>query len=147
MSKKKSPKNIKHPTFKKTPRIKEEPIDYESKTVVWHISKIDRNGNWGWENINKKIFWNYIFKKIKSLESMTWSEIKKNKKSHSILFSEICTAAQNRLAEIEQDDVAELFSLRLGSKKRIWGIRNGRVLEILWWDPNHTVCPSFKKYT
>lgn len=148
MAKKRSPKNIIRPSLKKAPRIIEEPISTESKTIVWHINIIDRYGNWGWNKVNKKIFWGYIFKKIESFESMTWSEIKKNKKSnHSIEVSKICHDAQNRLIEIEQDDIEELFSLRIGGKKRIWGIRDGRVLKILWWDPNHTVCPSFKKYT
>lgn len=148
MSSNKSPKNKMNPPFEKIPRSKEDPSNYESKEIIWHINMIDRYGNWGWNNVNKDIFWNDIFDKIKSFESMTWAEIKKNKKNnHSVKVSKIYPVAQNRLVEIELDDVEELFSLRLGSKKRIWGIRNGRVLNILWWDPNHTVCKSFKKYT
>lgn len=148
MSKKKSPKNKINPSSEKIPRSKEDPTNFESKEIVWHINMIDQFGNWGWDNVNKEIFWNCIFKKIKSFESMTWSEIKKNKKNnHSVKVSNFFPEAQKRLCEIELDDVEELFSLRLGSKKRIWGIRNGRVLKILWWDPNHTVCPSFKKNT
>ncbi len=148
MNKNKSPKNKINPSSKKIPRTKEDPINYESKEIAWHINTIDRLGNWGWNKLNKDVFWNDIFEKIKSFESMTWSEIKKNKKNnHSVKVSKICPEAQNRLGEIELDDVEELFSLRLGSKKRIWGIRNGRVLKILWWDPNHTVYCSFKKNT
>ncbi len=32
-------------------------------------------------------------------------------------------------------------------KQRIWGIKDRNILKVLWWDPDHEVCPSLKKYT
>ncbi|RKZ46349.1 MAG: hypothetical protein DRR00_24365, partial [Candidatus Parabeggiatoa sp. nov. 3] len=52
-----------------------------------------------------------------------------------------------RLAEIHQDDIDELFSLRLSGKERLWGILDNHILKILWWDANHDVWPSKKKHT
>ncbi len=40
-----------------------------------------------------------------------------------------------------------LVSLRLGAKKRIWGVLEGSVLYVLWWDPHHEVYPSKKRHT
>jgi hypothetical protein len=55
--------------------------------------------------------------------------------------------AQRRLTEIDRDEQAQLFSIRIAAKKRIWGIRDIVILRLLWWDPNHEVCPSPKKHT
>ena len=48
---------------------------------------------------------------------------------------------------IRQDDVDELMSFRLDSRGRVWCIQTGNIMRVLWWDPNHEVCPSFKKHT
>jgi len=42
-----------------------------------------------------------------------------------------------RLDELTDD----LFSLRLEGDMRIWGIRLGRVLQLVWYDPRHEVYP------
>ncbi|MDQ2731557.1 MAG: hypothetical protein M3Y56_07855, partial [Armatimonadota bacterium] len=67
--------------------------------------------------------------------------------SHPVELGKLCKAAQDRLVEIRQDDAATLFSLRIGGQGRIWGVRDGPTLRILWWDPQHEVCPSLKKHT
>jgi hypothetical protein len=54
--------------------------------------------------------------------------------------------AQKRAKELEWDD-SELFSLRLEGKLRLWGRRGGAILYLLWFDPEHLVCPSRKKDT
>lgn len=77
---------------------------------------------------------------------MKWSEIKSHQ-SHTVTVSTISNEAQKRLRDIQQDDIDELFSLRLSGTERIWGIRDGRVFYVLWWDPEHTVCPAHKKHT
>jgi len=79
---------------------------------------------------------------------MTWAEISKDKKKyHPIRVDKLATEARKRLEELRQDDVDVLWSLRVQGKPRIWGIREGRVLKLLWWDPNHEVCPSKLKHT
>ena len=58
----------------------------------------------------------------------------------------VCKEAKRRLEnrEIETD---ELISLRMGTKKRLWGIREGSVFHILWWDPEHQVWPTEMQHT
>jgi len=40
-----------------------------------------------------------------------------------------------------------MYAIRLSGKKRVWGIREGRLFSLVWWDPEHTVGPSEKKHT
>lgn len=77
---------------------------------------------------------------------MTWLDHGR-KGSHLIAVSDLAKNAQRRLEEIGQADVDEVYSLRFGGQKRIIGIRSGDALKILWWDPEHQVCPSQKKHT
>lgn len=147
MSKKKKPSHLASPPTKKEPRRFEKPEDFESQTIVWHINTICREGNWGWEKVGREVFWKDIVKKLSSFESMTWAKIKAGKCGKTILVSKICSDARRHLSEIGRDDEEKLFELRLSGKKRVWGIRDRRVLRVLWWDPEHTVYPSTKRHT
>jgi hypothetical protein len=60
---------------------------------------------------------------------------------------ELCKTARDRLEDLRLEDIDELVSLRLGGAERVWGIRDGNVMLLLWWDPEHAVCPSLKKHT
>lgn len=77
---------------------------------------------------------------------MTWHAITETG-SHFIETSALSKPARNRLMEIQQDDVDQVYSLRVTGRRRIFGIRDGGVLRILWWDPDHDVCPAAKKHT
>ena len=82
--------------------------------------------------------------KLCNFESMTWSEImrasggrSKGNNSHFVKVKSLTPDAKRRLAEIGQDDVSDLFSLRLSATERIYGIRDRRALKLLWYDPHH----------
>lgn len=75
---------------------------------------------------------------------MTWAEIsqvagdrRRGNNHHHIGVEDLTREAQKRLSEINQDDVDGIFSFRLAGRKRIYGIREGRVLKLLWYDPFH----------
>ena len=80
---------------------------------------------------------------------MTWGEIlgKSGDKHHSIDVHRLSKTAQDRLREIRLDDIDDVISLRVTGQERIFGVRFGSVLRLLWWDPLHEVCPSQKKHT
>ena len=80
---------------------------------------------------------------------MTWNQISIDgkKQNHSVAIAQLSKETQKRLVEINIIDIDELFSLRLSGRERIWGILDKGVLNLLWWDPNHRVCPSIKKHT
>ncbi|MCU7816542.1 MAG: hypothetical protein KZQ81_15420 [Candidatus Thiodiazotropha sp. (ex Rostrolucina anterorostrata)] len=130
----------------KSPSTSKSVGNSETQSPSWHVNTIDRQGPWGWESIPAKTLWGNLHEKLCSFETMKWYQFPQQG-SHLIQVRDLCRAAQKRLVEIQQDDIDELFSLRLGGKERVWGIRDQSVLKILWWDPNHEVCPSLKKHT
>lgn len=144
---KKKPRRKENPVPSKTPRIDTHlSTNHDILPPVWRVSTIDTEGRWGWHQMDSDTVWNDIHKKIISFESMTWVEIYKGG-SHEVPITDLCPQAKRRLSEIKLDDIDDLFSLRLTGKKRIWGIKDRNIFKILWWDPNHEVCPSPKRYT
>lgn len=77
---------------------------------------------------------------------MDWSAIE-GKRHHLIELDALSPAAKARLQEIGKDDASALFSFAVDGKHRVFAIRIAGVAHLLWWDPNHLVCPSHKKHT
>ena len=140
----------KQPFHKEIPPGKKDPRGAEKAEKIpdlisWHIRIVDKEGPWGWKQLTRLIF-DGILIKMSNFETMKWSEIL-NRYNHPVPISDLCSEARRRLKELQQNDVDELISLHLTGKNRVWGIRDQNVLKILWWDPNHTVCPSPKRHT
>ena len=112
----------------------------------WRIGLLEMVDPFGWHAIERSTL-DSVRLRLGNLESMTWHEILKKNDSHNIKKTKLCPAAQKRLAILKQDDIDEVFSLRLSGKERVWGIREGEALKVLWWDPEHLICPSPKKHT
>lgn len=134
------------PQTSKKPRIDLSLKNPMNENPVWHVSILDENGPWGWRIIDKNFFFDQILPKIKNFETMFWKDIL-GRQNHEVSVSEIISDAQKRLAHLNLDDTETLVSLRLSGKQRIWGIRIGNILRILWWDPNHQIYPSELKHT
>ncbi len=143
----KQPRISKEPNPKKRPAIENWPLSNDSGQVFWSFSLIDCDGRWGFNSICKNEFHHLITSEFKSKEGISWSALKSNGGSHSVEKSKLIKAAQDRLADIHLDDIDELFSMRFTNKKRMWGIREGNVFKLLWWDPEHEIYPSLKKHT
>lgn len=148
MSKKKQPKTKLTPFPTKQVKIVSSPDSYNKMNPSWRISKIEMVEPYGWHNLDAKTLL-YIKDKLGNFETMTWSEILVDGKkfNHSVDIEDLCTEARTRLREIKQDDVDQLVSLRLTGKQRIWGILDQGIMALLWWDPEHDVCPSQLKNT
>lgn len=101
---------------------------------------IDFGGPWGWNKIKDSSILLTIQERLKNVETMKWPEIE-NRHNHFIQVKNIGKEAKKRLREINLEDCDTLFSFRVSGKKRLWGIRDNEVLNILWWDPEHTVYP------
>lgn len=134
----------------KSPRISQKNSDalenFRTLNPSWQLKSLDLDHDlWGWKKIKK---FSDILEKLKNYETMTWGEILSNKKyNHNVLKDQLDKRAQKRLEDLKLDDISELFRLRLGGKERVWGILDRYILKIIWWDPEHTVCPSEKKHT
>jgi hypothetical protein len=126
------------PDFKKSPRVEQSIASHLNQYPSWQLKSMDIDGNWSWANITQEILIQEILPKLKNFESMYWREIL-NRKNHEIPISAISKEAQKRLAELKHFDIENVVSLRLTGPIRIWGIRSGSTLRLLWWDPDHTV--------
>lgn len=146
----KRPKRVKvreEPKTEKVARIPAIP-DTGKLNPSWQISILEMYDSFGWHEIDRDTL-NEIRKKISNFESMTWNEIlvRDSHRNHFVAIPRICREAQDRLQELRLDDIDGVTSLRLSGLERVWGIRDGAVLKLLWWDPDHSICPSLPRYT
>lgn len=139
----KTPKISGSPTESKIPKMGGFPN--ENKHLEFRADQMDIDGLWGWEGISA-LKLKEIFSKIFACQKLTWQDLR-TKGSHLVDLKDLSSKAQKRLEKIEKDDQDQLYSLRLSGKERIWGIKDGNIFSLLWWDPNHEVCPSLKRHT
>lgn len=150
----KQPKMASHLQPKdRTPSSKYDPESNRDEYPAWQLGLIDNDCNWSWQSISGTDWWSDIHLKLKNFETMTWQEILNatggrgagnGNNNHEVSLERLSTVARKRLKELGHNDIDTIFSLRLSSRERIWGILHGRVLKIIWFDQNHEVCPSIK---
>jgi len=135
--------NKKKPPTKKKPRQSKDPESFMSCHPAWQFRSLDINCS----EIDSNTIFDEILPKIQNYESMFWKEILDSSRDHFIKVERIIQRAKDRLVELQQEDIDSLVSLHIDGTKRIWGIIDGNIMKILWWDPNHEICPSNKKHT
>lgn len=146
--KRKQAKFKQHPSSNKTPRIASDPDSFNKKNPAWRVSNIQFIDPFGWHNLNFQEI-DYIKQKLSDFETMTWNQIfvKAQKQNHSVYIDQLSKEARDRLDELNMNDIDQLHSLRLSGKERVWGVLDQGIFNLLWWDPQHLVCPSKKKGT
>lgn len=121
-----------------------------NETPKWSLLRLDVDGvdgKWGWRGIPQTNLWD-ILEKLRNYESMKWSEIEANyKRDHATDVSALHKDARSRLVALKLHDEETLFRFRLQGKVRIWGRKRGAVFELLWYDPEHEICPSSLAHT
>lgn len=102
----------------------------------------------GWHTVDEKTLHD-IRGKLAAFETRTLNEIfiASKKQNHAVPVKGLCSDAQKRLEELRLLDVDEVYCLHLSGTERVWGFLIQNVLNLLWWDPEHCVCPSEKKHT
>ena len=136
---------------KSNPRSEKTPtsppvVSTQNKKLVWKVARIDDDSPWGWNQITCPDFLRKIWDKMRDFETMAWVDIL-GRDHHEIPVSNIIRQAQKRLEEFGHDDRETLVSFRITSRQRIWAIRSGEEAFLLWWDPNHEICPSHLRNT
>lgn len=121
----------------------------ENQNLIWEVSKIDKDGQWGWDKVNCSYFFTVIWEKMRNFEKKEWSEIlgRDHYQNHKVSVSKIRKEAQKRLEELGHDDQEELVSLRLTGSQRLWAIQLEGKAFLLWWDPHHEIYPSRLRHT
>lgn len=143
----------KRPAHKRQPAPIKQPailakVDPLPMSPAWRISMLEMVDPFGWHVLETEKL-DEIRRKLSSFEAMTWHEILvvARHRNHAVPVDRLSKVARDRLEELGQGDIDEIVSLRLSGPERVWGIRTGNILKILWWDPDHGVCPSILKYT
>lgn len=143
-----------------TPELKSYPRSIEADTYKntafsWCHSRSDNEGNWSWgepRNWTDDEYKSDIYSCLSAQVNNSWNEVEKatyngKKKYRKILnkyqpVSSICKEAQLRWADqLDLSQFDELFRLRLGGKKRLWGIRVQHHFFLIWYERNHKICP------
>ena len=134
------------------PRKKEvraiSPESTNSLSPGWSFSLLREDEDW---SFNGEDFLTEVLPTMKHFESMTWQDIiqasggrRGGTNSHPISFADLTPEAQKKLRD-RQLEYDEVFSLRLSGRKRIIGIREERILKIIWYCEDHQACPSMKR--
>jgi len=132
-------------------RIKSNPESNRNKKPAWHVGLIDVEGPRSFKQLNCLQWWDIIYSKLRNFETITWQEIlnasggrSRGNNNHKIPINELVPKARKRLKDLKLDNISHLFSLRLTGEIRIWGILDGFVFRLLWFDPKHQICPTLK---
>lgn len=141
------PKYRTAPTSEKQVRASIDPDAYRKEFPVWRFKDFDWEGPWG-ESACRHAITNikkHIEMHLASFETMTWEEILRasggkgkngGNNHHPITIDKFSKEARDRLKErgILSDT---LFSLRLEQCTRIYGVREGSCLRLVFFDPHH----------
>ena len=140
-------KQITIPSGKKQTKQKENPDSFIAKKPSWRFTRAFINDKWAIDTDNWKIWADRILPKLQSYETQTWQEIMSapkgrgdGSKNHNIGVQKLCPDAK-KLLEDNHYYIDEIFSLRLTGEERIFGILNNGVLDIVWYDNEHQICP------
>lgn len=128
-------------------QIREESsVDLDPLKPVWMLGSLDIECEpWGWRQLDGRM-WLDVASFLGRIEQMSWQEMRASG-CHFVEVGDLSKDARDRLILLKCDDVAELYSLRMKGKHRIWAMKIGSALSILWHDADHTVCPSMKRHT
>lgn len=114
------------------------------RRLSWSFSAVDNGGTWAWSNLPDDR-WPEIIKKLTSFETMDLHSLKNFRSFHAL--SSLEKAAQQRLLDIDKDDVERLIAFHISGAERIWCREYDSIMFVLWWDPLHTVYKVAKKHT
>jgi hypothetical protein len=134
------------PTGKEV-RVGVDPDAYKKEPPVWRFRDFDWDGPWGHATCLHCVadLRKYIEKHLANFETMTWQEILNasggkreggGNNNHPISVEKLTSDAKKRLKEkgVFADTV---FSLRLEQCIRLYGVREGNCLRLVFFDPHH----------
>lgn len=85
----------------------------------WRLNLADMDGDWGWSNISVDKLFKLVIAKLHEFESMKWADVEGPSGSHFVAKDDLCDPAQDRLVHLKQQDIDQLFSLRIACNSRV----------------------------
>lgn len=114
---------------------------WRQQRIVWRLGRIDLCHPKAWTDIETSAAMLSILGRIRSLESLTWSEIDSLSK-HNHAWEDVSKWEQpsrERLEFLELDDQEGWYQIHVDNLGRIIGFREANVFNVLWWDRDHEV--------
>lgn len=147
-------RSVLKPPLAKTPRSNS-PENYKNYFFSWCDTHSDTDGNWSWfepRQWSKEEYSEIIKQHMDSHNNDSWYDVEaktyngKNKERKSLNkyqpVDSICDEALDRWLNLESlSQFEELFRLRAGSNRRIWGVRIFNHFYMVWYERNHKICP------
>jgi hypothetical protein len=143
---KKIPKIVAAPEAKKEPRIAALPPSFRGGVIAWRFNAVDKNGPFSWLALDDPAEHKAVIEAMADIETMREADLDA-RGCHFIALGKLAKAAQDRLMELRLDDLDELYSIRLNGRGRVFCVHRPQYMRVLWFDPDHQVCPSVKKHT
>lgn len=134
--------------LKKSLYEKSNPSHYLGLSPRWAFKKMDtEHPRWAIGSCDS--VYESIITKLRDYEGMTWQEImsasggrSSGTNNHFEDVADLCKEARDRMIELHMEDVDRIFSLRLTSKERLYGILEEGIFFVIWHDPNHEIYPT-----
>lgn len=132
----------------------------ESDQFSWRFSDMDdwfmtdsgKEGSLNWKSKDDSHVAK-IMERMKRLERLGWKQLINDRKNHHFIkVIDMNEKARKRWSDVffkkeKFTKYDELFSLKIDSVKRFFGVKEGGVFIVIWYDPYHQICPSAKKNT
>lgn len=142
------------PDIKKLPRSPD-PSNYKNHYFQWCASHADIKGVWEWgenRSWSKEEHEFGITPHLNALNNNHWADVERQTYNGSGGYRKLlnkyqpldstCDEAQIRWLDLELvSQFEELFRFRLGSHRRIWGIRVQHHFFMVWYERHHQICP------
>ncbi|MFC1967216.1 hypothetical protein ACFLV2_01025 [Chloroflexota bacterium] len=133
------------PQETKKPRI---PLEtWAQQPFRWKVSDnyIDmKHEEWGWGDVPIEDFFEILKKSLHKYEEMSWKDVLDRKNCHPLPLYKAVPKAKERFCEI-CSDVDTLHQVDFSELGRVWGVKKGQYFQLVWHDPNHTVCPTKRR--
>ncbi|CAN0601951.1 unnamed protein product [Ectocarpus sp. 12 AP-2014] len=142
----KKPKITEEPNPNKTPKVSSPPPHFQGSVLSWRFNAVDKGGPFAWSAIPDSQTHQKIVERLANFETMSESNLAQAG-CHAIELHKLCEEAQKRLTELKLDDLDDIYSFRIRGEPRVFGVVRQNYVRVLWYDPNHKVCPSVKKNT
>jgi hypothetical protein len=143
--KRKVPTVAHQPTPTKKAKFASDP-DVRGKPISWRFSSADKGGPFAWTALEDAAQYQIVLRKLAEIETLSETDLRQQG-SHPIELHKLSSEAQQRLRDIQHDDVDSIFSIRVMGAVRVHCIHHLNVMRVLWYDPEHQVCPSVLKNT
>jgi len=142
----KQPKIAVEPQVNKVPKILNPPPNFRGGHIAWRFNAADKNGPFAWSKLDNPEEYKRVIERLTDFETMNERDLE-NGGCHAISLENLSDEAQKRLRDIQIDDIDELYSFRIRGKPRVFGVHRETYMRVLWYDPDHKVCPAPKKHT